>query len=323
MKSKSVFLIVVLGFLIPFHVATAQNTKVELPTKFKANRVFVTPVTASGDTLRFYTDSGGGTNIIWPSTVQRLGLATRKHPMPPDTTATVATLPPFKQTASIPHPPASTALGTTLVVSPGPWWLIEGSDGFLGSPWFSTRTWEFDYPGESLSLLRNYDTANHLDEHTVTLGFQTNPNGEKTMYFPRITISVDGDSIDMLFDTGATLIPQRHTAEALGKNDTSPIGASFIADSIFQEWKSEHPDWTVIQNAEQQTGLPIIKVPEIGIAGYEVGPVWFTKRPNRNFVRRMSRWIDKTIYGAVGSSAFQYFRIIIDYPEEKAVFYRE
>jgi hypothetical protein len=47
-----------------------------LPTRFEANRIYVTPVTAAGDTLRLYTDTGGGRYpILTKPAVERLGLS--------------------------------------------------------------------------------------------------------------------------------------------------------------------------------------------------------------------------------------------------------
>ena len=64
----------------------------------------------------------------------------------------------------------------------------------------------------------------------------------------------------------------------------------------------------------------MIEVPSISIGGHAVGPVWFTVRPDRNFHQFMSRWMDRRIEGAVGGSAFRYFRITLDYPNAVAEF---
>jgi len=323
MKLRSGYIILVLGLLVSSHIAKAQNAHVEIPTKFKANRIIVTPVTVSGDTLSFYTDTGGGVNMVWPSAVKKLGLDTTQRQMRGQA-ITLASLPDFLPEAEIPFPPTSSStFGEKLAVRPPHRQLKPGGTGFLGAPWFANRIWEFDYPDHTLSLIPEMDWADLSDDHTVELGFQTDADRNKTTHFARITIEVDGDSIDVLFDTGATVLAKKRTAEQLGKTGIRNIGTSFIIDSIYTKWQEEHPDWEVIENAERQTGFSIIKVPAIGIAGYEVGPVWFTLRPDENFTGRMSRWMDETVYGAVGGSAFQYFRIIVDYPNEKAIFFRE
>lgn len=320
MKSRFVSLLL-LGILIPFHAVTAQNTGTEIPTQFQDNRIFVTPVTITGDTLQFYTDTGGGRNIIWPEAAQQLELKTKKLQMHGDT-ITLANLPSFLPEASLPLP-STPPLGNQFLVASPPDHVFFGRTGFLGSSWFSGRIWEFDYSGKRLTAIPEVEWAKHAPQHTVRLGFQTDSTGQHTTYFPRIPIQVDGESIDMLFDTGATVPLGQNAAKELGKDIRAQIGGSFIIDSLFTLWHRRHPKWKVIQHAEKYSEMPMIRVPEIKIAGYTVGPVWFTQRADVNFIKGMSRWMDKTIYGAVGGSALQYFRIIIDYPNEKAVFYRE
>ncbi|MCF7803934.1 MAG: hypothetical protein K9N46_01360 [Candidatus Marinimicrobia bacterium] len=316
---------IVLSFtvVILLQAGAGDLVKKELPADFQANRIYVTPVTQSGDTLRFYTDTGGGVNMVWPSVVKSLELDTMQRQMRGQTGA-VASLPDFSAEAEIPLPPkSSSAFGNKLGVRRPHQLLKPGGTGFLGAPWFATRIWEFDYPGQSLSIIPEMAWTGRSDKHTVHLGFYTGPDGNKTTHFPRMTIEVDGDSIDVLFDTGATALAKAGAAEQLGYPNISEIGTCFIIDSIFTGWQEAHPEWEVIENAERQTGMPMIQVPEVGIAGYEVGPVWFTKRPDKSFTGRMSRWMDKPIYGAVGGSAFQYFRIIVDYPNQMAEFHLE
>ena len=38
----------------------------------------------------------------------------------------------------------------------------------------------------------------------MSLGFQKDDAGKHTMHFPRITVRIDGEDLDLLFDTGAT-----------------------------------------------------------------------------------------------------------------------
>ena len=72
--------------------------------------------------------------------------------------------------------------------------------------------------------------------------------------------------------------------------------------------------------AESGTHEAMIEVPKIKIAGYEVGPVWFTRRANKNFHELMSRFMGKQVEGAVSGNAFRFFRITVDYPKAVAVF---
>jgi len=66
----------------------------------------------------------------------------------------------------------------------------------------------------------------------------------------------------------------------------------------------------------------MIEVPALTVAGFTVGPVWFTARPDRAFTEYMSQWMDRRVVGALGGSALQYFRVTVDYPNRRATFAR-
>jgi hypothetical protein len=64
----------------------------------------------------------------------------------------------------------------------------------------------------------------------------------------------------------------------------------------------------------------MIRVAEVTIAGHTVGPVWFERRPDRAFKKKMAQTMDRPVDGALGGSLFQYFRITVDYPGTRAFF---
>lgn len=197
-------------------------------------------------------------------------------------------------------------------------------DGFLGGRWFGDRIWELDYLHQKILLHGRYDPP-AAAAHSVPLGFQTDASGARTTHFPSLPIEVDGREIVVLFDTGA----MAELTEAAASNFEVPagtvVGASFIIQSIFDDWTRRHPDWPVVPGGNLVKGrtFPMIRVPAVRIAGHEVGPVWFAMRPDEAFVEYMSKWVDRTVHGAVGGSAFRYFRIVIDYPAATAWFFRE
>ena len=100
-------------------------------------------------------------------------------------------------------------------------------------------------------------------------------------------------------------------------------GASFIAESVFRRWQSRHPEWRIVERANLAFGTewPMIEVPLLVVAGYEVGPVSFTMRSTQSW-RGMSAAIAAPIEGAPGGSASKYFRIIVEYPTPTALFER-
>jgi hypothetical protein len=68
--------------------------------------------------------------------------------------------------------------------------------------------------------------------------------------------------------------------------------------------------------------MSMIEVPEVRIAGQSVGPVWFTQRPDAAFHDFMAQWMDRPVDGALGGSAFRFFRMTVDYPRARASFVR-
>lgn len=299
--------------------AVGDSTRlVELPVRYAEDRYFVTPVLESGDTLLLYTDTGGGTNMLWPATVERLGLGGEWLRQGGDS-ARLVTLPAMLPDAAIPLPSAPPPLGSGFLVIP-PEGFSEG-DGFLGRTWFADRVWLFDYPGRSLSLVQGRAPA-LAPEHRVPLGFQTDSAGRRTTHFPRVTAVVDGDSLDLLFDTGATISLTAAALATLDDGGPAQRGTSFITQSVFTEWRDAHPDWRVVDSADMLGNAPMIEVPRVTIAGHEVGPVWFTMRPDRAFHEWMAQWMDRPLDGALGGSALRYFRVLVNYPGAYAVFER-
>lgn len=299
----------------------SDTNKTTLPADFSHHRIFLAPVTESGDTLKFYTDTGGGANMIYESTVRRFGLQA-EWIRAGDDSILVAPMPEFQASVSVPPPPDLGPFGDHLRVYSGERQGL-GRDGFLGRLWFANRVWEFDYPKGSLSYITAADWEPEPGGVTVPLGFQVDTEGKPTTYFPRITVSVAGDTLDMLFDTGATAFPGNDAAEMLGVNDGSVIATSFIIERIYKQWRNKHPDWRVIEKGDIHTGMPMIEVPAVRIGSTEVGPVWFTVRADRNFTEVMSQWMDRQVVGALGGSGLYPFRVVVDYPGRRAVFYRE
>ena len=95
-------------------VLTGVSAK-SLPVNFVNNLIVVTPVTVHGDTLRLYTDTGGGTEMIYPETVDKIEFEVFYDVQDGDSTKIVA-FPPFKSEASIPLPNLFSSYGQFLYV---------------------------------------------------------------------------------------------------------------------------------------------------------------------------------------------------------------
>ena len=322
-----------LGVLIlslsPLPIA-AQESKppVEIPSRYDEHRWFVTPAAKGGETLVFYTDSGGGWSMILAPVADRLGLPREKAEVEGRTMETVAWQD-LAPGSPIPGPIAASPGNGRLIVMP-----YEGEmrqmfppgesgqpreTGFLGQYWFADRVWTFDYPGRRLLLRSPGDLPPHDPARRISLGFKTGPGGKRMSHFPRIPVKIDGETLDLLFDTGATTRLSPEALAALGDRRPADRAASFIAASVFARWRERHPSWRVVEKADQMMKEAMIEVPQVEIGGSTVGPVWFTRRADKNFHEYMSSMMDRRIEGALGGSALQYLRVTVDYPNAVAV----
>ena len=290
----------------------------KIPAHFIGNRVFVQPVTDGGVRLKFYTDTGGGGMFIEPDTVKRLGLEVFKR-VEDSSEYEFVNFPQFLSAQSIPSGMSSNEF---LIHSAAEFAVSEGWDGFLGQSWFADRVWEFDYLRKELAYVSsNCEDAELLNEHSCSLGFLTNNEGERLSNFPRIQASIDGETLDFLFDTGAfTILSNDALQSYFQEEEPAARATSFIIHSVFESWRIRHPNWMVIDSADGIMKESMIEVPIVHIAGYDVGPVWFTRRPDHNFHSYMSQWMDRQVDGALGGSMFKYFSIVIDYPNSIAYF---
>ena len=298
------------------HAQSPSESRV-LPADFVHNRIYVTAVTADGDSLRLLTDTGGGTAfVLTSSAVQRLGLPVvdtlqGRRPI------RVTPVPPFEAEGPVPQTQAE----RTFVAPPRRAQLVGYDDGRLGMNWFADRIWTLDYGSATLRL---HDTAKGLSfdpAHTVELAFQTDSTGRRMSPHPRVKATIDGTEHSFLFDSGATTVltdSVRHRLDAPKR-----MGSGFIRASVFERWTDEHPNWRVVKGASPaRRGMPIIRVPAVTIAGHTVGPVWFERRPDRAGQRTLSGSMDEPVAGALGGSLLQYFRVTVDYPGARADFQR-
>lgn len=321
-------LLLTLGCGGPNYGATDLATHATaLPARYVAGRFFMRPVTTDGDTLDLFTDTGGGMVFLAASVAEHMHLPRQIAMVQNGTDTTYAVqLPAFQPGATIP-PPLGSPGGRLLVVSASAMAQhlaghpsVADWSGMLGQAWFAGRMWTFDYPRGQLWLHAPGDTLPRNPEHTVPLGFQADTGTVHGENFPRIRAQVDDDSLDLLFDTGATVTLTDSALALLGDAGPSERATSFIVQSVFDRWHAHHPDWRVIERAEARTGMSMIEVPHVSVGGQTVGPVWFTVRPDANFRDWMSQWMDRRIDGALGGSALQYLRVTVDYPHSVAVF---
>ncbi|HEX6052365.1 MAG TPA: hypothetical protein VFZ21_24030 [Gemmatimonadaceae bacterium] len=287
--------------------ATPAASAIELRARFIADRIFVLVPVRGGDTLDLYTDTGGGLFVV-------RGAATRVGWR--DTS--VISLREIAVDSQFPVPLGAPG-GRMPVLVPPPNRALD-FDGMLGQAWFADRVWTFDYAARRL-LLHPHAPAPAPGARSVPLGFQTDSSGKRTTSFPRIAVVVDGDTLQLLFDTGATGALPPAAVKALGDSLPPVRATSFITTEVLNRWHERHPQWRVLANADETIrGMRMIEVPEVSIAGVRVGPVWFTERPDANFHQYMSQWMDRRVDGALGGNALRFFRVTVHYPAAVAHF---
>lgn len=286
---------------------------IRLPAEFKNDRIFVCPVTEEGYRLDFYTDTGGGGIMIKPDVAKLLNLPVVRKEFEKEEYLFVP-FPKFQEDASI---PSGTWSDELMVYSDIPW-----GQGFLGQSWFANRIWLLDYLNNEMGYSDKDSDFNVTGFQSTPIGFKHDDNGIQQPSFPRIQAKIDGEWLDFLFDTGATVHLTNEALDILGNGDGLFRGACFITKSQYDKWRAKHPEWTVIEHADRFGNQDMIQVPCVEVAGLQSGKVWFTARPDSNFHEFMSQGMDNRIEGALGGSLFKYFSIIIDYRKSTAYFKR-
>ena len=299
-------------------MGAAVNSDIVIPTTFESGHFYATPILTNGRSMRLMLDTGGGTiptNWISNSQADQLGI-TIDHECEIDGQIYKAGSPIFKGKSGLPE--LSTQCRGVVVI---PNKEAGNTPGQVVPSYFLGGVWTFDYPNRRV-VIRGIKWRPPADAHRAALGFKTLPNGNHGGW-PRITINVDGETLSMLLDSGATAKP---TSEALGENpravtDGFTVG-SYITESMMQRWSAKHPDWLVIEKGDALFSKfgRMIRVPDLAIAGWDVGPVWFIERPDAAFHSMMASLMDKAPEGAIGANVLERFNLTINYKKEEAWF---
>jgi hypothetical protein len=310
---------VVVAFALGLCSLAAASQVRALSAEFRNDRVFLVARSNGQPVLTFFTDTGGGWSAISTSAATRLGLGqigsieNEEGSGPPR--YSLVGFPAVLEDIGAPQPRKDPWLKGGLVVIDD---RLLFADGVLGSRWFADHVWEIDYVAKSFKLLSGVGAKDA--SHRVPLEFRRGSDGKRDLDFPRVTVAIDGESIDMLLDTGATAKLTSTSAARFNLPIETQVATGFIVKTIFDKWVAKHPDWSVIPAADGTSNAPMIEVPTVTIAGLTAGPVWFTQRRDKDLHDFMSPMMDKTIEGALGGSALKYFRMTLDYPAAVAYF---
>ena len=302
---------------------------IQLQSQFiDGERFYLKIAVVGGDTILAYCDTGGGISMLFPNyntnpkvnSKIKLGIFKGLLPMNYilfDDIVVDTNIPkpiplrkriirnPIKM-VKIPYlliPPLDKELKMAIEIQPE-------IGAFFGQDFFMNKSWTIDYLQKNVWVNTPLNKTEIELANVQKIGFQKNKNQENIFGHPSMIIEVDGDTIDVLFDTGATSILTENGKNLFATTKKS-LGSSFIAASIFQKWRERHPEWKYYPKAEWLGDM--IEVPKIKIGGYEVGPVLFSQRPDEVWSEGMVATMDKVVKGAIGGSALKYFSVTIDY----------
>src|ERR1035441_10125227 len=108
----------------------------------------------------------------------------------------------------------------------------------LGQRWFAGGVWVFDYPARKLTLKTSSFTPDaEMSQHAVPLGFRKEW-GIRTGNHPRFKVVIAGESVDCLFDTGATVWLTPEAQQVVNDKEEAERATSFVAARLFDRWRS-------------------------------------------------------------------------------------
>jgi len=316
--------LLVLTLLAVSTAACAGATRrLRLPAVYEAGHFYARPVTGQGRALRLLVDTGGGGGsglyLLDQRLARQLGLPVQTCTLGGQSMPLVQPYA-FAKGKGLPAVP-STPCGAVAIAMPG-FHAYSREQGILGAGYLPHFTWTFDYPQHAL-WLEGPGWKPRQGMHRVALGFQHDAAGHKTSGFPRITVHVGGQPVELLLDTGATAMPTRAGERASRIPLVRGIGVtSYITTRVMNRWHREHPDWRIVRDGDKLIARMhprLIEVPRVRIAGWTVGPVWFTERPDHSYTW-MSSMMDGAVVGSAGANIFRHFAMTLDYPHEAAWF---
>jgi hypothetical protein len=277
-----------------------------IPAVLEGGRFFAVPrVAADGAVMKLWLDTAGD-GFVFSESVARWGLPTFTDRA--KTTRRWTRLPAFVANASIPMPLGRE--GRLVVFTrdaddrKDP--ILAGFDGQLGASWFQDRVWTFDYRTPAV-LLR--DAIAGADGARVPLHFTTGTDGQRVDHVPLLNAVVDGEIRTMSFDTAATVALNERARTRLADGLPAVRAISFIRRAVLDALRAAHPDWPAVDDVSVQPRMAAIRVPSVRIETVELGPVWFTTRPDDDVFDG-----EPNLVGKLGANAFVKRVVSVDYP---------
>jgi hypothetical protein len=259
-----------------------------VPAVLEGGRFFATPRTASGLPTKWWLDTDGG-GFAFSDAARRLHLDA-------DGPRRVRA-PRFADPSMPPADHLRLPVLDSREAEKDP--LLQGFDGQLGAPWFAERRWLFDYPAGTLHCNAAVRASSWF------------PIELAAGRYPRARAQIAGTALTVSLDSAASVALR---AEALDRfRDPLPAvrATSFVKRSLMEQWQTEHPDWPVLRNVGVVASIDAIRVPDVVIGTWSLGPQWCTTRPGDDVFE------GETIALKLGASAFGHCRLELDYPRRR------
>lgn len=152
----------------------------------------------------------------------------------------------------------------------------------------------FDYPDRKFTLAKPGAFKPRGVQIPSPIGKQTG--------FPRIEMTIGGETFGFLLDTGASY--------------------TMISEDLLAKWSEGHKDWKRATGAVGAANMGLgqmeakglqLRVAEAKLATFPVGGFAAIARPKGTFETYMSRMMSAPIIGAIGGNVLAAFRVEIDY----------
>lgn len=305
---KTIFILLIISIILSCTNASDEIDVNIIPNHMVDNRYILELPTKNNDTLNFFTDTGGGFDILWKSSYERFKFPYKKTEVRGrNMQAVVWDSIELKSTYE-----SKELFKEELIVFPAPK-MMPPSDGFLGGSFFVKGSiWQFDYPNKTIGTI---DSINWSKRSTnqIPMKMEKNANEKVTGIHSALDIMIKNDTLEVLFDTGATFLPTKKGREYIEPKGLESYAGSYLSSKKIKELHRQYPKWPFVEDGSRfGGGAAIIKVPQVKIGDQYAENVWFIERPGTNFVKINGEHLE----GAIGGNVMKNFRVIADYRQQ-------
>ena len=271
-----------------------------VPLIVEGNRPYIDVAFRKADgstkTARFLVDTGGGGFLIVEPLAKELGLPLGEVEEEDGEKIAKVTAPPSAFVGDLPlelDPKRVFVLvGQTNIVPP----VAPGhADGLFPGHVLAHYHVVFDYPKHQLTLAK----PGALAATGTPLPMPVNPQSG----FPRTELTIDGATIGMLLDTGASF--------------------TMISQAQLETWGTAHADWERHQGAFGDAKLlggqtlETMIIPKAQWAGNTLVNVGMTSQQTGVFEKWMSAMTQGPVVGSLAGNVLTQFRVELDYPSQQ------